>query len=96
MNSNDNEYWTDVEYHMRLCNELNDLYAKKNHDYGNSFCQTYKEEGMAMPRIRLTDKLNRFKKLTKAGRQNVNDESVRDALIDLAIWRIRIDDCNRD
>ena len=43
---------------------------------------------MAMPRIRLGDKLNRFKALTKSGSQQVSDESVRDTLIDLANYAI--------
>ena len=47
-------YETDkVLRHRELCMGLNVLYAKKNHDYGDSFHQTYIEEGMAMPRIRL-------------------------------------------
>lgn len=45
-------YETDkVLRHRELCMGLNVLYAKKNHDYGDSFHQTYIEEGMAMPRI---------------------------------------------
>ena len=80
---------TKVERHMELCKKLNDIYAKKNHDYGDSFHDTFVEEGMAMPRIRLSDKLNRFKKLTREGvKQEVNDESVSDTLMDLANYAI--------
>ena len=46
------------------------------------------EEGMAMARIRLGDKLARFKSLTKSGVQEVKDESIRDTLIDLANYAI--------
>lgn len=54
-------YETDkVLRHRELCMGLNVLYAKKNHDYGDSFHQTYIEEGMAMPRIRLGDKFSRL------------------------------------
>lgn len=60
----------------------------KNHDYGDSFHQTFTEEGMAMARIRLGDKLARFKSLTKSGVQEVKDESIRDTLIDLANYAI--------
>ena len=75
--------------HKALCDEINNLYAKKNHDYGDSFHQTYLEEGMAMPRIRLSDKLNRFKSLSrKLGEQAVKDESIRDTLIDLANYAL--------
>lgn len=59
-------YETDkVLRHRELCMGLNVLYAKKNHDYGDSFHQTYIEEGMAMPRIRLGDKFSRFKTLSR-------------------------------
>lgn len=56
--------------------------------YGDSFHQTFTEEGMAMPRIRLGDKLARFKSLTKSEVQEVKDESIRDTLIDLANYAI--------
>lgn len=41
-----------------------------------------------MARIRLGDKLARFKSLTKSGVQEVKDESIRDTLIDLANYAI--------
>lgn len=74
--------------HEQICDEIKALYKRKNADYGDSFHETFIEEGMAMPRIRLTDKLERFKKLTKSGEQSVNDESIRDTLIDLANYAI--------
>lgn len=79
---------TKVERHKKLCDELNALYAKKNHDYGDSFHQTFVEEGMAMSRIRLGDKLNRFKTLSRKPEQQVKDESLRDTLLDLANYAI--------
>ena len=72
---------------MALCIYLNDLYARKNADYGDSFHLSYIEEGMAMPRIRLGDKFNRFKSLTR-NKAQVNDESIRDTLIDLANYAL--------
>ena len=77
-----------VTLHRKLCDCLNALYERKNADYGDSFHKTYLEEGMAMPRIRLTDKLERFKKLSKSNEQNVKDESIRDTLIDLANYAL--------
>lgn len=75
--------------HADVCAELHNLYDKKNHDYGDSFHLSYLEEGMAMPRIRLGDKLNRFKTLTKSGHSGeVKDESIRDTLLDLANYAI--------
>lgn len=79
---------TNVEMHKAICEELNRIYEKKNHDYGDSFHQTFLEEGMAMPRIRLSDKLSRFKALTRKGGQEVNDESIRDTLLDLANYAL--------
>lgn len=76
------------ERHGKLCMELNRLYTKKNADYGDSFHETFLEEGVAMSRIRLSDKLNRFKKLSHGGDQNVKDESIRDTLMDLANYAI--------
>lgn len=78
-----------VEQHDAVCKELNQLYKQKNQDYGDSFHETFLEEGMAMARIRLTDKLNRFKKLTRHEEvPSVTSESVRDTLIDLANYAI--------
>lgn len=77
-----------IERHAAICNELGKLYAAKNADYGDSFHATYLEEGMAMPRIRLSDKLSRFKALTRSGRQQMSDESIRDTLLDLANYAI--------
>ena len=77
-----------VQRHKIICEEINDLYDQKNHDYGDSFHQTFVEEGMAMVRIRLGDKFNRFKTLSRGGDQKVSDESIRDTLIDLANYAI--------
>lgn len=78
-----------VERHKRICNELNALFARKNHDYGDSFHKTFLEEGIAMPRIRLSDKLERFKRLSNpSATQQVSDESIRDTLLDLANYAI--------
>ena len=77
-----------VERHKKICEELNALYAKKNHDYGDSFHTTFLEEGMAMSRIRLGDKLSRFKTLSKQEDRKVSDETMRDTLMDLANYAI--------
>lgn len=77
-----------VSLHSKICEELTKLYERKNHDYGDSFHKTYVEEGMAMSRIRLDDKLNRFKTLSRGAEQTVGDESIRDTLIDLANYAI--------
>lgn len=78
---------TNIEKHAELCEKMHKLYEAKNHDYGDSFHITYLEEGMAMPRIRLSDKLARFKKLTREAGM-VKDESIKDTLMDLANYAI--------
>ena len=60
-----------VQRHAEICKEINNLYERKNHDYGDSFHQTFVEEGMAMARIRLGDKFSRFKTLSRSGEQMV-------------------------
>lgn len=82
-----------VMRHKEICDELNALYARKNHDYGDSFHQTFVEEGLAMSRIRLGDKFARFKTLsriypTDSTQQQVTDESIMDTLLDLANYAI--------
>lgn len=79
--------------HREICGELNGLYQRKNHDYGDSFHQTFVEEGLAMSRIRLGDKLSRFKTLScipcdGKEMQKVTEESIRDTLMDLANYAI--------
>lgn len=77
-----------VGEHHEICTELNKLYERKNHDYGDSFHQTFLEEGFAMVRIRLADKFNRFKTLSKSEEAHVKNESIRDTLMDLANYSI--------
>lgn len=77
-----------IKIHGELCDYLKNLYIRKNHDYGDSFHETYLEEGMAMPRIRLADKFSRFKNLSRSDDILVGDESIRDTLLDLANYAI--------
>ena len=79
---------TNTERHMEICQELNAIYDKKNHDYGDSFHKTFVEWGPAAAGIRMADKLNRFNKLAQGNDANVNDESIEDTLNDLANYAI--------
>ena len=78
---------TNIIHHGVICRELEELYKKKNADYGDSFHKSYEEFGNVMAAIRMSDKLNRFKALIKADAQ-VKDESVRDTMLDLANYAI--------
>lgn len=73
--------------HQQVLVELNRLYARKNHDYGDSFHLTFEKWGLPMAAIRLEDKLQRFETLIRTEGQ-VQDESIRDTLIDLANYAV--------
>ena len=69
--------------------KLNALHNRKNHDYGNAAHESYKEFGLISYVIRLNDKMNRLKSLTKPGaEQQVADEKIEDTLMDLAAYAI--------
>lgn len=76
-----------VERHSQICNQLTDLYRRKNNDYGDSFGSSFLEYGMVMPCIRLEDKLSRLKSLLK-NESLVIDEKIEDTLMDLANYAI--------
>lgn len=59
-----------------------DTYKAKNADYGDSFSKSYNEFGLTAPIVRMSDKLERLKALSKADAR-VKDESIKDTLTDL-------------
>ena len=59
--------------------EALELFTKKNIDYGDAFAK-YGVIGVLM---RIEDKLQRYLSITKNGVNLVNDEGLRDTLIDL-------------
>ena len=72
-----------------ILDELKDLHARKNSDYGNAAHESYKEFGLISYVIRLNDKMKRLKSLTKPGcEQKVTDEKIEDTLMDLAAYAI--------
>ena len=74
--------------HEDLCLKLHEIYVLKNHDYGDSFHKTFETEGFAAARIRLTDKLNRFNNLSRGTKIMVDNESMKDTLLDLANYAL--------
>lgn len=76
-----------VIQHERICKALNDIYKRKNHDYGDSFSKQFNEYGLTSSIIRLEDKFLRLKQLSK-NKAQVKDESVEDTLLDLANYAI--------
>ena len=77
------------EEFREITNEMAELYARKNADYGDSFGQTYRELGIISAVTRMSDKMNRLKRLTTREYQRaVKDESIDDTLTDLACYAV--------
>ena len=65
-----------------------ELYAKKNHDYGNSFDEGCDKLGVSYPLGRMLDKMNRLIAcMGKEETMQVN-ESIEDTLTDLACYSV--------
>ena len=71
-----------------ITEEMNALYERKNHDYGNSFSETFRKLGIISAATRMLDKMNRIVSLVTKDQQKVNDESLRDTLIDIADYAV--------
>ena len=76
-----------VQMHKQLCDKLHDTYTRKNADYGDSFAKTRDIVPNAIL-VRLHDKLNRVTALMTGNKQQVNDESIDDTLLDLAKYAL--------
>ena len=77
------------QVHLEICKELNDIYTAKNHDYGDSFADTFKTLGPVSAVTRITDKCNRLQSLVTKSKDNQKvNESIEDTLMDLANYAI--------
>lgn len=72
---------------MAITQTMLDTYIRKNHDYGDSFGEGFKEFGLMSAVIRLGDKYRRLKSLCKDSAK-VKDESVKDTLLDMANYAV--------
>ena len=68
-----------VEQMQKVHQEALELFKKKNADYGDSFANF----GPVGVIVRMGDKINRLSSVTKNGVHFVDNESIRDTLIDL-------------
>ena len=75
------------QLHQGLLDYLHNLYITKNHDYGDSVHDTYEKYGLAAYLVRIEDKINRARTLSKK-EQKVNDEKLEDTLLDMANYAI--------
>lgn len=77
-----------VAKHYAICQKLNAVYKAKNHDYGDSFGDTFKKLGIISAVTRLSDKMNRLMSLAVAHDAQVKDEKIEDTLLDMANYAI--------
>lgn len=71
-----------------IMNNCLNLYKKKNADYGNSFAEVYKDLGFESGLVQILHKVNRIKGIYNKGKAEVENESIRDSLIDLANYAL--------
>ena len=76
-----------IELHSKLLDNLHNLYVTKNRDYGDSVHDTYEKYGLVSFLVRLEDKLNRARGLSKRDAL-VLDEKIEDTLLDMANYAI--------
>ena len=76
--------------HLEIAKSLNQLYASKNSDYGDSFGETYQKLGIISALTRISDKYNRLISLSTKPEEErkVKDESIQDTLLDMANYCI--------
>ena len=72
----------------QITKELNELYAKKNTAYGDSFSDTFQRFGIISAVTRIADKFNRLANLVVNKGINNLGESIEDTLLDLASYCI--------
>lgn len=81
-------YDENVKTFVEIARDMTELYAKKNHDYGNSFDEGCAKLGSAYPLSRILDKTNRLIAcMGKEETMQVN-ETIEDTLKDLACYSI--------
>lgn len=77
----------DADAFRDITNGMYDTFKAKNHDYGNSFAELFKECGMTYAYGHMAEKLKRVKSLM-SDEAKVKGESMRDSLLDLANYAI--------
>lgn len=80
----------EIETFKSITDEMSELYAKKNADYGNSFDKGMETIGMAYGVGRMYDKMNRIINLTKGHEAKVKDEKLEDTVLDLANYSVML------
>ena len=67
-----------------ICKELEEVFVRKNHDYGKGNILDTKELGIA---YRVSDKLNRLKHLLETGNKPSN-ETIEESWVDIGVYAV--------
>lgn len=73
-----------------VLDEMKELHAKKDKDYGSAFHKSFEEFGVTAGVVRLNDKMERVKSLVKNGKAEVKDDSLLDSLKDLGCYAVML------
>lgn len=73
-----------------VLDEMKELHAKKDKDYGSAFHKSFEEFGATAGVVRLNDKMERAKSLVKNGKAEVKDDSLLDSLKDLGCYAVML------
>ena len=77
----------DVDRFKEITDKMFETFKAKNHDYGSSFSNLFKECGMTYAYGHMAEKLERVKSLMK-DEAKVNGEGMKDSLLDLSNYAI--------
>ena len=77
----------DADRFKEITDKMFETFKSKNHDYGSSFSNLFKECGMTYAYGHMAEKLERVKSLMNEDAK-VNGESMKDSLYDLANYAI--------
>ena len=78
---------TDADRFKEITDKMFETFKAKNHDYGSSFSNLFKECGMTYAYGHMAEKLERVKSLMK-DEAKVKGEGMKDSLLDLANYAI--------
>ena len=89
-----------IKKHEKMCNEIHEMYIKKNSDYGDSVGELYRRLGDISFLTRISDKYNRLMNLMTKENPEQHFESVQDTIQDMAnyciIWLMEMEVLQED
>ena len=90
MEDSDKTKGTEFDTFESVLDEMKELYAKKDKDYGSAFHKSFEEFGVTAGVVRLNDKMERVKSLVKNGKAEVKGEGLQDSLKDMACYAVML------